>query len=230
MNIIAELAGAEVCVLAGIPAPQPGLIRFPKDPKDANHDNTSEKDRKEVETIFKMNSGKIAFCCAYICDSPDLDVDVISGRYGLALTQQWGATLLALDAYIRHDDRRCTNPNALVFGEAIIAVDHGAAFAGMSQPGMTGRALAMRTVIQSSLHEHVFFSAVRKWYDKIDWNGVRDRLRRIGRPQIAAAASWWPEELEPHRTHVVEFLLERQAHVDTIVENVAELTKPRSKA
>lgn len=147
----------------------------------------------------------------------------------MALTLQWGVTLLAVDAYLRHDDRRLANPNALVFGDAIVAVDHGAAFVGMDRRGMTGRALAQQTVMQSSLREHVFFAAVRKWYDKIDWKSVRDRLKRIGWPQIATALSWWPKELEPYRTQLGEFLLERNAHIDTIVENVAELTKPRSK-
>lgn len=227
INIISELAGSEVAVLAGIPSPQPGLIRFPEVPQAAIYDGVAEKHRIEVQTLFGMNRGKLAFCCAYLSDSPDLDPDAIAGPYGKALTQQWGATMMAFDAYIRHDDRRTTNPNALVFSDAVVALDHGAAFVGIDRRGVTGRALAQQTVLHAatSFRDHVFFAPVRKWHSEIDWGGVCDRLKRAGPEQIRAASSWWPVELEPHRSQVISFLLERPGHVDTIVESVARFTR-----
>src|SRR5262249_14598943 len=63
VNLLAELAGAEVCAWAGVRAPAIGLVRLPEQPARRLWGLAPERWSSEVETVLRMNRGRLAFCC-----------------------------------------------------------------------------------------------------------------------------------------------------------------------
>lgn len=225
LDLVAELAGAEVCAWAGVRCPAIGLLRFPEGSSQSYVEGVSETHQGEVASILKINAGKLAFCSSYLQGAIDIDPDTLKGRSGEVVTKTSGAVLFAVDAYLRHDDRRRDNPNAVWFENQVVALDHGAAFTGFSNPQTTGEEVARRTVFPNpkSVREHIFYDALARLKESTDWQAIGQRLADVPDGAIEAAALGWPEELEPARSKLLSYLRTRREVVVELMDNVSEL-------
>lgn len=223
INLLAELAGAEVCAWAGVRAPAIGLVRFPDEPAKALSESAPERWRSEVAAVLGMNRGRLGFCSRFLESAVDVDPESLEAEPSPgALGAR--AALFFVDVYIRHDDRRRENPNAVWLNGEIVALDHGASFVNLDQPGATGADVAARTVVHSrSFHEHVLYGDLARRWATVDFASVARRLASVPDAAIDALATTWPAELEPHRTRFIEFLKHRRAHALDIADNVAKL-------
>lgn len=231
LNVVAELASAEVCAWAGVPVPATGLVRFPPKPVDHFTGSLPEKWQKEIRTVFEINQNRLAFCCKFLQEAVDIDPDTLKGAKGKAATVRYGGILFAVDAYLRHDDRRKDNPNAgWLPGDDIVALDHGSAFSGIDRPGTNGKDVAAYTVLQSpgAFREHIFYEPLQRNGRGVDWQGVADRLAQVSDDQINQAANGWPDELRPWKAKVVEFLSARRKFAADVISNAAKLISATS--
>lgn len=150
-SIVAELAGAEVCVWAGLASPAIGLTTFPpaldKEAFERTIGALEPAKQKEVRDVFDVNRGRIAFCCRHLGTVPDLLPDAILGlpQYRARLIAD-AVALGVADAFMLHTDREAENPNALWFDDRIVAIDHNLTFAPLARAGTTGPAAACNVV------------------------------------------------------------------------------------
>jgi len=235
-GVLAELAGAEVCAWGGLLVPQVGFTYFPRDvDKSALRAATASlgtTEFDEIVEIYRANAGRIAFCGRYLEHVPNLDPRHLIRPKWRSTAVPDAVALFVADAYMRHDDRVCENPNALWFKDRIVAIDHGLAFAGLHRPGATGDDLARHTTLHAPNFDlHVTFRAVRKHAADADWDLVTGRFEAVSAPLVTALADRWPAVLDKDdqcsqiglRSRVVRFLIERARHVRELVSMLRDL-------
>ncbi|MBI2395930.1 MAG: hypothetical protein HYV09_40575 [Deltaproteobacteria bacterium] len=236
-GVLSELAAAEVCAWLDVPVPSLGLVRFPVDAGDVDVPaHLDERTRQEIRTTAEINAGQLAFCGRYLPEAHDLAAAVFVDGDTKAQLLDVGAKLFFLDAYMRHDDRQVENPNALWWTKRIVAIDHGNAFAGLSDTGKTGAGLAAMTVLSNVPRRHVLYESLRDVVTEVDISAAVQRLQSVADGVIDAAAAGWPKELDVRprprdeglKTRLVRFLKNRRAVVPTIMDNVmAELRRQK---
>jgi hypothetical protein len=233
-GVLAELAGAEVCAWAGLRAPAVGLTRFPASLDEAMlHEDLAARgrdEREEILEIFRVNRGKLAFCVRFLHGAVDLRPAHLGDSFSPTSVAD-AAALVLTDAYLRHDDRRIENPNAIWHEGRLVAIDHGSAFAGVTRPGSTGDDLARHTVLHSqSFRAHVALAAARG-ADESTWETFVARLEGVNLPTVTALATSWPAELDDDpqsgqrglRSRLARFLGERGLHVRALREALREI-------
>jgi hypothetical protein len=226
-GVLAELAGAEVCAWAGVRTPACGLTRFPAVIDDgALLDELSGLDRDvrdEILEIFRVNRGKLAFCTRFLNRAIDLRP---AHLLDTPASVNDAVALLLADAYLRHDDRRTENPNAVWHHGRLVAIDHGSAFAGLTRPGTAGDDLAQQTVLHStSFRDHVALAAART-ADESAWELPLARLEGVEPSTVTTLAATWSAELDDDpqsgqrglRARLARFLGERGRQVRALRE------------
>jgi hypothetical protein len=189
INLLAELAGAEVCSWAGVGAPAVGLVRFPGEPAKALSESVPERWRAEVATVLGMNRGRLGFCSRFLEGAVDIDPDSLPADSSPGAVNA-RAALFFLDVYIRHDDRRRENPNAVWLNGEIVALDHGASFVNLDQPGASGADVAARTVVHSrSFPDHVLYDDLARRRASVDFASVARRLAAVPDAAIEGLAT-----------------------------------------
>lgn len=230
LNVLSELASSEVCAWSGINTPATGIVRFPPKPVEMYVASVPERWASEVRAVFELNSERLAFCCSFLKPCVDIDPETLKGTRGKAATERWGGALFALDAYIRHDDRRQANPNAGWLGDDdFVALDHGSAFVGIDRPGVRGRELAGHTVphAPNALRDHIFYRPLQNFGQGVDWRTIAGKLANVSDQEIQTAASQWPTEagFASWKPKIVEFLSERRTYAIEVVETASTLIK-----
>jgi len=143
LSVLAELASAEVCSWAAIPTPAIALARFPPtaiaDQIRRSVAHLPKPEQDEIVQIYEINRGQLAFCSRFLPDAVNVERGTFRSIRRRACLEETGVALFFVDAYLVHDDRRIENPNVMWHRDRLVAIDHGAAFAGLLRnPGMTG--------------------------------------------------------------------------------------------
>jgi hypothetical protein len=234
LEIVAELAGAEACAWAGLASPAVGLTTFPPALDEAMERAIAALDpatQKEVADIFRVNAGRVAFCCRYLESVADLMPEAIARlpQHRSRLVADAVALGIA-DAFMLHTDREAENPNALWFAGRIVAIDHNLAFAPLARAGSTGAALAGNVVpTRAPFLRHVAAGIMREHAGEVAlWDGPVARLEAVPDAAIAALVSHWPAELDAEPSRSItgirgtfeSFLQHRRAFVRETVENL----------
>jgi hypothetical protein len=196
--VVSELAGAEVCARAGVGTPAVGLLRFPERApaelmKPAHGGSEVER---ELEELFALNRGKLAFCSRYIVDAVDVRAEVLRTRAKASSVLAAAAGLLLADVFMRHDDREAENPNCVWYGWCLVAIDHGLAFGGLDGPGATGDSVAARVVLSAPMRRHVSLRALAGHSGHEAWAEASGRLASWPEEAIDRFVSGLPEELD----------------------------------
>jgi hypothetical protein len=230
-GVLAGLAGAEVCAWAGVLAPGVALTRFPDAVEESALTAIDPAERTEVLGLFRLNRGKLAFCCRFLDGAADLKPAHLERTRRRATTLPDAVALLTADAYLRHDDRRVENPNAVWLGQRLVALDHGSAFAGLTRPGVQGDDLARHTLLHSSSFQHHVAAEAAARADDACWEAITTRLEAVEPSAVNALASGWPAELDHDsqsgqrelRSRLAAFLGERGKHVRPLVDALREM-------
>jgi hypothetical protein len=233
-SILAELAGAEVCLWAGLGCPAVGLTTFPPaiDGDLARAISALDPERrKEVADVFRVNRGRVAFCCRHLGTVPDLMPDAIVrvARFRERLVAD-AVALGVADAFMLHTDREAENPNALWFDGRVVAIDHNLAFAPLARAGSSASALAANVVpSRAPFLRHVAAAIMREHArDDALWAAPVRRLEQVTDEAIAGLAGHWPAELdeEPSRSirqirrTLQSFLFHRRATIRETAQNL----------
>jgi hypothetical protein len=237
--VLAELGGSEVCAWARVPTPALGLVRFPEsvdvDALRKTVTSLAPGLQDEVVALHQLNRGLLALCCRHLEGAFDVLPGTFNTKARRAEVASVGMALYFVDAYLRNDDRERDNPNLLWMYNRLVAIDHGLAFAGITGPGVTGRALARKTIIHSprGFREHVLRRALRKSNKLPIFWGVATLLESVSQADIDRLGETWPSELNATtlegrsglREQLIEFLDERRAHAHEIAKNLAPFLK-----
>jgi hypothetical protein len=233
-SVVAELAGAEVCVWAGLGSPAVGLTTFPPALDDAMERAIQALEpatQKEVADIFRVNAGRIAFCCRYLEPAVDLLPAAIARLPQHRSRLEADAVALGVaDAFMLHTDREAENPNAVWFDSRIVAIDHNLAFAPLARAGSTGAALAANVIpTRAPFLRHVAAEIMRDHVkEPALWDAPVARLEGVPDAAILELVSRWPVDLDAEpsrgitgiRRTIQDFLLRRRAFVRETVDNL----------
>lgn len=191
--LVAEVIAAGVARAVGVPTPR--LVALDLDPEIARY----EAD-EEVQDLLNASAGL------------NLGVDFLPGAFGFDGAVPGddpvsGARILWLDAFLANVDRTWRNPNLLVWGDRLWAIDHGA-----SLYFHHGWSASSTTDPQRFAHQpwdpsgHVFA-------DRVDQLPAVDRSIELGRDDLAAIVDEvpdaWLDDPERLRAAYVEFLTAR---------------------
>lgn len=223
--VVAELAGAEVCVWAGAAAPELGLLRFPREKSDDAIGFAGPPEaRREVAELFDANRGRLAFCCRFLRDAPDVRAGVLRARRGGPGLLDDAIALLLADAFTINHDRQAENANCLLFRRRLVAIDNGLSFVGLDSPGRKGDDLAQQTLLPPPLKQHVTLAALQGRQGRPAWHDVTRRLEGVSDEAIDGLIARLPPELDrDHHTSARDllarlrgFLRARRAHADAL--------------
>lgn len=230
-GVMNELGGAELCVWVGIPTPQVGLLRFPEKVPEGLWPHLPERD-EELESLFKINAGSLAFCCKRLEGATDLEADISRERHLRAELIETGLRLFALDGFLRHSDRSRANPNALWWRNQLVAIDHGNAFGGLRCPGVTGKDAAGVTVWPTQqIRDHVLFPFLRKHRKKLDFRPFVHSVKGITDEMVRTVVGRWPSELDctmsggqlRFRKELMDFITARRDKIDDVVDGLVRV-------
>jgi hypothetical protein len=99
------------------------------------------------------------------------------------------AYIFAFDALVDNDDRRLDNPNVLVRGDSIYAIDHELAFAFLY---LTQSDFPWQLQRRGSISRHVFYFSLRKQLIELD--PFIERLAQLGEKQLQTIIEEVPTE------------------------------------
>lgn len=227
LTVLAELAGAEVCSWVGLPTPAVGVLVMP--PK-IEADLLPSEHRDELRQLFSINAGSVAFCSRLLDPVADVNpavVQELAARRPDFLTAC--ATLYALDAFIHHDDRTEDRPNALLWRDQLVAIDHGNAFVGLNRRGHNGATVAAMTYRPPPLYRrHVARAPLLNNLATVSLAAFVGGIQQVLEQHIDKVAARWPDELDVPspgferglRTEMVCFLKGRRKLIEEIVTNV----------
>ncbi|MFT3708607.1 MAG: hypothetical protein QM817_13225 [Archangium sp.] len=230
MSVVAELAAAEVCAWVGLATPEIGLLQFPNSIEERF---LPEEDREYLRNLFAVNAGHYAFCSRYLENSFDLVSTTHCSRCQSDAEAHREAELLyAIDAYIAHDDRTVERPNALTWGNRIVAIDHGSAFVGLDKRGRSAHDVARKTVRPpASYLSHPTRPAICGKQPKFE--SFRRSIEAVLNASIDALSANWPANLDHKvegtnrglRTQTTEFLKTRRAEVAQLIAEIIRTTE-----
>lgn len=139
----------------------------------------------EIATVLRSSSG--------LNFGTSLLVDVSTWPVGHQVPEGMmtaAANIFAFDAVIANDDRRIDNPNVLVRGDDLFAIDHEAAFSFLYLVTRNNPSWEVRD--RRSLRDHVFFYQLRK--REIDLSLFTARLSALGDEELEAIVREMPAE------------------------------------
>lgn len=221
--LLKELAAADLCAWVGLKTPAIGLLRFPSQPLPTDLSDVG----RAAADIYRDNAGKLAFCSGFVPAPP---ATLPSNTRTLSLVTIRDAILtLALDAFIWHYDRSTKNPNALLWHDQIIPIDHECAFYGIDDetPNGTGPDYSFPCHFDV-LAAHFAANIARANPGSAVWNEFVERMQQLSDEHIRAMVSRLPDELDMDylenpgnwRERLAGFLAHRRDNVVQLVDEV----------
>ncbi|HTW64285.1 MAG TPA: HipA family kinase [Bryobacteraceae bacterium] len=123
--------------------------------------------------------------------------------------------VFAFDALISNDDRRYNNPNVLIRGDDIFAIDHEAAFSFVYLVSSAHQSWAVRD--RRSLTDHVFFLQLRQ--RAIDLSPFTARLAELGSAKLEEIVGRLPGQWRHDRLGQIS------AHLQSARDNAFEFER-----
>lgn len=227
--VLAELAGADLCVWFGLNTPEIGLLRFPSSPPPTDLTDVGHV----AANIYAADAGKLAFCSRYINTPLAVETCLSLNRRRSPSIAADGVRLLLFDAAAWHYDRTSGSPNAMLVRKRIVPFDHERAFFGIDAIDNTGCSPDYdETIGEHAVLEHIAAGLAAKNHDSPEWARFVSRLEALSDAEIGALVDRLPDELTmgpmgSWKRDLARFLARRRECVLDIVTEVQSVLSNR---
>ncbi len=200
-GLFCELIGNLLARDFGIDTPTPGLVDL-------------SSDFVEVANAVLQSKG-LRLTPGWGVGCEYLPKGFISPAFGASLTPEEiepAALIYAFDLLTQNPDRHARNPNCLMNGGQLVAIDFNAAFSFIYAIGRQDDPWRLSRLRFE--HEHLFRRSLR--HKSIDWQPFLAGVREMSRGRIENWCRILPPEWQKWTERVCEHLLTIQAHADEL--------------
>jgi hypothetical protein len=219
-SLLREFVGSDLAAMFGLLTPSVALLRLPASPMPTDDTRVGQRAR----AVFAADAGGIAFCSRKL-DAPPLDPGVLTrpGRRARTLIRD-AIDLACFDGAFWHHDRTTKNPNVLLLGQRLVAIDHDRICHGIEAVDETGLS---PDYSRTEIAGHVLTRFLRPFSEHEEWTAAAERVRSAG-DRIDFMLARWPDELDRNKNGATvglkgdlkRFLVKRIEHAAEIVEEV----------